>query len=98
MKERSPLLSAILINGALFLLLALGGRLAGALLGVEALSGSTFNFYAAGLGALQFIVNMVLAILLYVKERHEWALACFAAGSVIPFVGTLLIRLLQSLF
>jgi hypothetical protein len=41
---------------------------------------------------------MLLAILLYVKERHEWALGCFAAGVVVPFAGTLLIRLLQSLF
>jgi hypothetical protein len=98
MKERSPLLAAVLINGGLFLLLALGGWLAGALLGVEALRGGSFNFYAVGLGALQFIVNMLLAILLYVKERHEWALGCFAAGVIVPFAGTLLIRLLQSLF
>ncbi|MGC9357148.1 MAG: hypothetical protein ACP5GX_04755 [Anaerolineae bacterium] len=90
MESTSRIPRVLLINVLVLIVLAVGAAFVDARLSPD--NGLSNSFYLLTLVAsiVQLLINLGLSIFFWVREKHEWGIAFFVSGFVLPIFGSLI--------
>jgi hypothetical protein len=97
MDHTEKIVKGLVINGVIFVGLALGLLVLNQILWQSWLD-NLYLIALFGLGTLQFLANMILSLILWVREKPDTAWGYMASGTAVPMVGILLIYGVTRLF
>lgn len=80
----NKLKKAALVNSLVLLLGALGLAILDANLSLGEFQGLVFYLYFVYFCALQILVNLIVGLVLWLKDRSGWALSYVVSGLLIP--------------